>query len=200
MDLSFLRQEVVFGLNKIYLGLPKFGFYPRYMVVVNDKVIEQSADVLRDMTAIKFVPDRKKHFLPKDAFTYHIKSKGLEKPFYRDISLGVEEGHTVTYAALQIAYYMGFDEVVIIGLDHRYQYQGAPNETLKLIGPDPNHFSQDYFRDQVWDAPNLAEAERYFAIAKEVYETDGRRILDATPCGVCDVFPKEDYRAVFALS
>lgn len=42
MNLSFLKYETVIGLNKIYLGFNRFCFYPRYLVMVNKKVIEQS--------------------------------------------------------------------------------------------------------------------------------------------------------------
>jgi len=69
MDLEFLRHEIVFGLNKIHLGLEKFGFYPRYLVAVNHKVIAQSAETFRRMTAIKFISELGADLLPQDAYT-----------------------------------------------------------------------------------------------------------------------------------
>ena len=54
---------------------------------------------------------------------------------------GVQEGYTVTYAALQIIFYLGFKEVVIIGMDHRFTYEGEPNEERLLTERDTNHFS-----------------------------------------------------------
>lgn len=199
MDLSFLAGQIVFGLNKIHLGLERFGFYPRYLVAVNDKVIEQSALALRGLSAIKFVTERAATILPPDAYTYHIRTSGLEGRFYPDITQGVREGHTVTHAALQIAYFMGFTEVVIIGMDHRFTAHGQPNEAQFLNGPDPNHFSPAYFGNQTWDLPNLAESEVSYRAALAAYSADKRRIIDATPGGACQVFPKADYRDVFGL-
>jgi hypothetical protein len=199
MDLRFLRRETVIGLNKIHLGLPRFGFYPRYLVAVNDKVLAQAAPALREMTALKFVSDRAADLLPEDALTYHIRTTGLTGRFYADIAEGVREGHTVTHAALQIAHYMGFAEVVIIGMDHRFAVSGPPNAPLRMEGPDPNHFSPDYFGGQAWDAPNLRESEISYRAARDAYEAEGRRIVDATLEGACNVFPKADHRAVFGL-
>ena len=199
MDLGFLRHEIVFGLNKIHLGLTRFGFYPRYLVAVNDLVIKQSLDAFREMTCIKFLSDRAGAALPQDAWTYHVHTTGVTERFHRDITQGVREGHTVTHAALQIAYYMGFTDVVIIGMDHRFEAEGAPNQVLHMEGPDPNHFSPDYFGGHSWEAPNLKESEISYQAAQDIYEAENRRIIDATLGGDCPIFPKSDYRNVFQV-
>lgn len=200
MDLAPLRREVVFGLNKLHLGLERFGFYPRYLAAVNDKVIAQSADALRAMTCVKFISDRSAHLLPAGPLTCHLHSTAITTPFCHDIAISVREGHTVTFVALQIARYMGAAEVVIVGLDHRFAVSGPPNAALHMAGPDPNHFSPAYFGGKDWDAPDLAGSEDAFRIARAVYEAEGRRILDATPGGACPVFEKVDARAVFGAN
>lgn len=198
MDLRPLRRETVIGLNKIYLGIHRFRFYPRYLVAVNRLVIEQAAAELRRLNCVKFISSRGSHALPEDALTYHINTRKVPCRFCRDITQGVKEGHTVTYAALQIAYYMGFAEVVIIGLDHRFQYHGEPNEEHRLDGADPNHFCPEYFGGgQSWQNPDLKSSEESFRIAREVFEADGRRIVDATLNGACNVFEKGHYQTLF---
>lgn len=200
MDLRFLRREVTIGLNKIYLGLNRFGFYPRYYVAVNDKVVFQAAQEIRRLNCVKFISQRNRRLVPEDALTYHINTDSPSARFCPDITQGVHEGWTVTYAALQIAYYLGFNEVVLVGLDHRYEYIGKPNESCRLEGPDPNHFTPDYFGGgQTWDNPDLAHSEESYSIARTAYEQDGRRILDATLEGACTVFEKMDYRELFGV-
>lgn len=198
-DLSFLNNEIVIGLNKIHLGLWRFGFYPRYLVAVNDKVISQDAAALSAMTCVKFVSDRSADLLPADPLTYHIRTHKLEERFYHDITEGVREGHTVTHAALQIARYMGAAEVVILGMDHRYQTTQTPNAEGFLRGPDPNHFDPSYFGDKYWDAPNLIENERSYTVSRAMFEAEGRHIVDATLGGACQIFEKRDWRDVFEL-
>jgi hypothetical protein len=197
MDLRFLRRSVCIGLNKIYLGFKQFGFYPKYYVAVNDKVIDQSAAEIKSLNCIKFISQRQAHLIPESAFTYHIETSNPSERFCKDISFGVHEGWTVTFAALQVAYYLGFKEVVIIGMDHRYIYHGAPNKTQMLLGDDPNHFVPTYFGGQQWDNPDLDRSEESYRLARQVFEADGRRIIDATLNGACTVFDKQAYTQIF---
>jgi Protein of unknown function DUF115 len=192
MDLSGLRRELTIGLNKIFLGLDRFGFYPRYYVAVNETVLRQSADRIRALNCVKFLAARAAEAgLAEDGLTYLVRSTGDVPRFSRDLDQGLHEGWTVTYAALQVAWHLGFSEVVLIGLDHRYAFEGQPNESRVLAGPDSNHFDPGYFgHGQRWDNPDLARSEESFRIARQVFEGDGRRILDATPDGACTVFPK----------
>lgn len=201
MDLSFLKKETVIGMNKIFLGFKKYRFYPSYYVAVNKKVLEQSAQEIKNLNCIKFIGKRAASIIPENALTYHIETQGIITRFGHDIALGVHEGWTVTYAALQIAFYLGFHEVVIIGMDHRFNYQGKPNEENILHGPDPNHFSPDYFGGgQRWDNPDLQKSEESYRIACIEFEKAGRKIIDATVGGACQIFEKQDYRKIFKLA
>ncbi|WP_300317352.1 6-hydroxymethylpterin diphosphokinase MptE-like protein [Accumulibacter sp.] len=201
MDLSFLRRETAIGLNKIYLGIKKFGFYPRYLVAVNDRVVAQAADDLKAMNCVKFISQRNARIVPENALTYHINTLNPPARFCRDIAQGVHEGWTVSYVAMQIAFYLGFQEVIIIGMDHRYEYTGRPNDPSHLIGADPNHFSPDYFGGgQTWDNPDLRHSEESYRIARAEFEKAGRQIIDATVDGACDVFEKADYRRLFGVA
>jgi hypothetical protein len=200
MELGFLRGRIVIGLNKIHLGVDRFGFEPDYLVAVNPRVVEQSHAEIAALRATRFIGSRAARFLPEDERTFHVQALRPPVQFSDDICTGVREGGTVTHAALQIAFYMGFSEVVIIGMDHRFSFQGAPHEARLMEGPDPNHFSPEYFRGQVWDNPDLARSEQSYAAARRVFEAAGRRILDATLDGACEVFEKVSYRAFFGLA
>ena len=199
MDLSFLRHEHVIGLNKIYLGMRRFGFYPRYFVAINPKVLAQGAAQIRAMSCVKFLGSHATAAgLSEDSLTYLLNTNEPPERFSRDLARGLHEGWTVTYAALQVAWYLGFQEVVLIGLDHRYQFTGQPNAAQVIDGPDPNHFSEAYFGGgQAWDTPDLAQSEESYRIAREVFAASGRRIVDATLGGACTVFDKAHYQDHF---
>jgi hypothetical protein len=211
MDLSFLRRENTIGLNKIYLGIKRFNFYPRYYVAVNPVVIEQSVAQIKSLNAVKFLGQAaaKGHF-KEDALTYLVPTRAYRRDsqgicrsvFCDDIAVdGLYEGWTVTFAALQIAYYLGFSEVVLIGLDHRFDFKGESNERQLLKGQDINHFDPNYFGGgQAWDTPDLENSEASYRVAREFYEARGRNITDATVNGACHVFQKADYRSLFGLT
>lgn len=202
MELGFLKREHVIGLNKIHLGIARFGFYPRYLVAVNPKVVRQSFDAIRALNCVKFIGGRaaRETGMSEDALTHIVDTDNPPGRFSTDLALGMHEGWTVTHAALQVAFHLGFVEVVLIGLDHRYDFHGAPNAEAVLDGPDPNHFSPGYFgHGQAWDHPDLERSEASYREARAHFERAGRRILDATMEGACPVFDKTDYRAHFAV-
>ena len=173
-DFSLIRNEVSMGLNKIFLGFRRFRFYPRYYVAINRRVIDQSADQISQLNCVRFLKDMgSANPLPESALTYLLPSRPEER-FHSDICDGFFEGYTVTFAALQLAFFMGFATVVIVGMDHRYSFEGSPNEPRELKGPDPNHFDPGYFSGHTWDNPDLANSERFYAMARAAFEADGR--------------------------
>jgi hypothetical protein len=118
--------------------------------------------------------------------------------FSKDPARRIWEGSTVTYVAMQLAYYMGFKQVILIGVDHFFVTQGEPNKEVVSPGDDPNHFAPDYFgKGFRWQLADLENAEKAYRLAQECFEQDGREILDATVGGKLQVFPKVDYRTLF---
>jgi len=200
-DFSLIKNEICIGLNKIYMGFKTFKFYPKYYVAVNEKVLRQSELKIKGITSVKFLSNRCPELFSSNSLTNIIETQKPHERFCKDISLGLEEGWTVTYAALQIAYFLGFKQVIIVGMDHRFEYQGKPNEAKILHGKDPNHFCSDYFGGgQTWDNPDLEHSEESYLIAKAIFENDGREILDATVNGACNIFNKTTLEAVFSAN
>ena len=91
---------------------------------------------------------------------------------------------------MQIAYYMGFKNVYLIGVDHNFKTTGAPNEKQFLKGNDVNHFDPNYFGNKEWHLPDLQGSEISYHLAKFFYERNGRRIYDATIDGKLQIFQK----------
>ncbi len=99
---------------------------------------------------------------------------------------------------MQLAYYMGFETVILIGIDHYYTAAGKPHAEVVSQGEDPNHFHPDYFGPGVkWHLPDLAGSERFYKIAYAYFWVNGRQIIDATVGGRCAVFPKGGYQELF---
>ena len=198
-NFDLIKDKICFGLNKIFLGFKKFDFYPKYYVAVNEKVLRQSSENIKELNCVKFLSNRADDIFTENALTYILNTKAPKERFSSAIHAGLEEGWTVTYAALQVAFYMGFSKVVIVGMDHSFVYQGKPNEASVLQGEDPNHFCGDYFGGgQSWDNPDLLRSEESYSIARDMFEKNGREILDATVGGVCNIFKKTTLEAEFA--
>lgn len=173
------------------LSLPTFGtnrfrlFHPTFYVCVNPLVIEQNKREIADRIHHSIMFVRSGMGLPG----YQLQ-KSIQAPFSYNPLEWINEGYTVTYVCLQLAYWMGFTTVYLVGVDHRYTFDGAPNETKVMQGDDPNHYDPDYFKGQKWQNPDLANSEKYYKIARSVFEADGRRIVNLTPNSALDVFER----------
>lgn len=198
-DLTRLRGEFTFGLNRIYLLFPELGFPTTYFVSINDLVVRQCADEIRALPIPKFLSWRARKFIrPTDDTIFLYTPLALAPRFARDVRGPVWEGATVTTVALQIAFHMGFDEVILIGVDHNFVSKGPAHKEVVSEGDDPNHFRPDYFgKGFVWNLPDLELSELGYRLARQAYESAGRRVLDATIGGKLTVFPKVNYDDLF---
>jgi 6-hydroxymethylpterin diphosphokinase MptE-like protein len=198
-DLTKLKGEFTFGLNRIYLMFPELGFPTTYLVSINDLVIEQCAEEIAALPIPKFIAWRSsRHFrrIPADMMFLYTTYTGPQ--FGYDMTRRVWEGATVTNVALQLAFYIGFEKVILIGVDHNFASKGEANKTVVSTGDDPNHFSANYFgRGFRWQLPDLDTSEIGYGLAREAYRKAGREVLDATVGGKLTVFPKVDYSSLF---
>ena len=202
-DLSKLRNEFTFGMNRIYLMFPELGFNTSCLVSINDLVIEQCAQEMAALRLPRFFAWRSRsHFAPLDLSLENIPTflyTSYTGPgFSQDVTGRVWEGATVTNVALQLAFHMGFAQVILIGVDHNFASKGEANKTVVSEGDDPNHFSPNYFSKGFrWQLPDLETSEIGYAMARKAYEQAGRQVLDATVGGKLNIFPKVDYDTLF---
>jgi hypothetical protein len=189
-DLTLLRDEYTFGLNRIYLMFDELGFETTFHVVVNRYMVEQCVDDFRKINAPLFTTMPNRAFLDGAANTAYLYDV-VGPWFARDPRRGVCQGSTVTYVAMQLAYYMGFSEVVLVGVDHRFAVSGAPHQLVESTGPDTSHFDPRYFpKGFKWQLPDLENSEVAYRLARKAFEDDRRRIVDATVGGALTIFPK----------
>ena len=203
MDLSCLRGVHTFSMNRAYLLYEQWGFTPSYYVCINELVIEQFAEDIAKLPQPKFL-----NYNRRQLFTDAMKDESLmflrlglhlNDQFSGEVTDAISSGGTVTFACLQMAYFMGFSEVILIGLDHNFVEKGVPSTTeVRSSEKDESHCHPDYFpKGSKWELPDLYRSELAYALARQAFETDGRRVLDATVGGKCNVFPKVDFREQF---
>ncbi len=198
-DLTKLKEEVTFGLNRIYLMFPELGFGTTYFVSVNDLVIEQCTADIVALPMPKFLSWRSHRFFPRGSIPSTFLYTTYDNPaFARDVRHRVWESATVTYVALQLAFHMGFDQVILVGVDHNSNVPGKANSTVVSRGDDPNHFHPGYFgKGFRWQLPDFETSEIGYRLARQAYEADGRQILDATIGGKLTIFKKVEYHSLF---
>lgn len=185
IPLHFLRKYPTFGTNNIFL---KRELTVNYYVVTNVNVIIQSREeILKYPANYKFTKDRELPFI-----WYNL----INKPrFSKDPTKGIHEGFTVTHVCLQLAYWIGFTTVLIVGLDHKYHDVGEPNKRARKKVEDTDHFTKDYFPPgTVWNYPDLKQSRTSYRAAQKEYLETGRQIINVSTFSECDVFPKVNWQ------
>lgn len=197
-DLTLLKNEYTIGLNRIYLNFDKMNFQPTFYCAVNPNVIRQFGHEIDQLHSIKFLRHETRRYITNHWNCFFMESYGVHD-FNRDISdFKWCEGWTVTYCAMQVAYYLGFNDVYLVGVDHRFVNVGTPNKLNVAQGDDPNHFHPSYFGKGIkWDYPDLERSETSYKVARKQYDENGRSLFDATIGGNLNVFPKVDYMDLF---
>lgn len=182
------------GMNKINLIFSHVDWRPTFIVCLNRHVMEQNQDFFANTDIPVFQCWQNRWFIKAENRSDGRYFLNLNSgKFSNDISVGVGIGGTVTYTALQFAYYMGANPVILFGVDHSFPSKGPPNKLIVSRDADANHFDKNYFGKGIkWNLPDLVESERAYLRAKSAFEADGRVVYDATINGKLKIFPKID--------
>lgn len=106
-DLEPLHRRIVMGLNRSFLLFPD----THYNCTMDHRLFELFPGPLRKTRYLLTLEDR--------PWGIPIKLLGAEG-FSLDLEKGIYSGYTVSYFALQVAVYMGFSEIVYLGLDLKH--------------------------------------------------------------------------------
>jgi len=213
-DLGKLEGEYSFGVNSIFYKYYDQGFRPTFYVVEDTNVMEDRHEEIDAFDCeYRFFPKNyrkyikshrdKTYFFNMNEGFYIPESPNFEKPrFSRDASRRVYCGQSVTIINLQLAYYLGFSTVYLIGMDFTYKIPDSVikegHSTLLSTEDDVNHFHPDYFgAGKRWNDPKLHNVRKSYQLAKLIYEFDGRNVYNATVGGELDIFERRDYDSLF---
>lgn len=190
-DMSLLRDEYTFGLNRISLAFDRIGYETSCLVCVNPHVLRQSGMELSQFVGPKFFSVAgAKHMRDADGEITYVRPT-VRPEFSTFPPNGMWEGATVTFVALQLAYWMGFRRVVLVGVDHNFSTTGPAHQLVTSRGADADHFDPRYFgAGYEWQLPDLVTSEIAYRAAQSAYERAGREVLDATVGGKLQVFEK----------
>ena len=209
LDLTLLRGEITFGVNAIYTNYRQMGFYPTYYVIEDYLVAEDRAAEINayDKSRVKFFGNYLRYCLQPDPSTIllNVLLDYREYPdfphFSRNALRKVWVGGTVSYLCMQLAYFMGFSEVYLVGFDHSYSVPKdatRQNVVITSHSDDVNHFNPSYFGEgKRWHDPRVDRMTKAYVRAAEVFGNDGRVIKNATAGGMLEVFERVDYRVLF---
>lgn len=225
-NLSLLRDETVFACNAVHLLFDRIDWRPAYYTCVDSQVLPDRAP---DIEAMLTAHPEMTAFFPAEVQAHggdrrRMKGRSLIQPgpnryffneepgtfddlpdsmFSLDASVRVVQPHTVAITMLQLAAYMGFSEIVLVGCDMRYtvpetarrEDENAADDPrlVSLRDDDPNHFDARYFgAGRKWHMPNTALMREHYEIARQALAKKGVTVLNATAGGNLEVFKRID--------
>lgn len=214
IDMNLLKEEITFGVNGIFYKYDESGFKPTFYAVEDNHVVADNLERIKGIDyATKFFPARYLDVLPDDGhsiflitdmgFYWNTHQYYCKPRFSKECDKVIYCGQTVTYLNLQLAYYMGFKEVYLIGMDFSYAVPPKDEMQVNTIvsgGDDPNHFHPEYFgKGKKWHDPKLDNCKMVYEYARKVYEEDGRKIYNATVGGRLEVFERVEFTGLFPV-
>ena len=201
-DVRLLEGEITFGVNSCFRLFDRTDWRPDYYAITDSKVFE---DLYAEIAAVPlrtlFVIDRtdarynceKKYVLPANPRGLSWRFTRLPDRFPRlfpwtffsgHIDRSVYLGRTVIYSLLQVAAYMGFSEIYLLGVDCDYTGKKTHADAL----------SYKTGKWQNFDGRNLEQTGqdmiRSFEVANQYARRHGFHIYNATRGGRLEVFPR----------
>ena len=190
-NLRLLGDTDVFIANYAFLDQELLN-YAKYLSVVNYLVAEQGSHKINQLSDVtKLFPYWLSYCLNEDENTYYFNSIGRLE-FSKDIHKNVSWRSTVSFFQMQIAYWLGYQKVLLIGFDHDYDQNASTVEgdIIQSDDDDINHFDRRYFKGKKWQAADIKNMEATYLLAKQAFEEDGREIINCTVGGKLEVFKR----------
>ncbi len=199
-----------FAVNGIFYAAERFPDPITYYVVEDTSVFRENTQAIKDFeTEFKLFPTDYRGAFSDDEVTDRIGFFRMNGGFYgRDTGtvchprFSVDAGQrlfcgqSVTIINLQLAFWMGFSRVVLVGMDFSYTIPDDVERKGDLItsrSDDVNHFHPDYFgKGKSWKDPKLDRVLVNYRLAGEMFEAAGREIVNSTIGGNLDVFRRMD--------
>lgn len=207
-DLDLIAGEFSFASNGIYHLFEDTSWRPSHYIAVDRYFIESEANmlaninlpcVLVDLFAEKYLPKKSERVV---FVNLHMDFFSLKKYTTTNISfsdrphLRIAGGYTVTYAAMQLALFMGFTDIILLGIDHNYAREVTSQNRIVQRGNNEDHFFKD---DHAKGCLYYEGVEYAYELAKEKAREKGVRIVNATRGGDLDIFERLSLEEVLGL-
>ena len=188
-DLNLIRNEFSFGMNSIVL---QDNWHPTYYGIQDIHVYEKMKEQIHNYT--KEIPT----FMTKDIFisgrddfanreniivmpvygSDHLVNPESDRfEFSEDCYIQIHDGYSITISLIQLAYYMGFREIYLLGADTNYDKNGS------------QHFI-DFEVDDKYIFKSKDRNIRMYEKVKSFADQNGLKIYNATRGGMLEVFPR----------
>lgn len=201
-DLEKLNDEVTFASHGIYYLFHQTSWRPTYYCAQDSKYInEKYGEIKSECGDIQcffgLVSGWQYPRISKKAGCVNLDVSPFENElpkFSEDLVQCAYEGFTVTYFIIQLAIYMGFREIYLLGVDHNYSITMNADGTIKVDKTAEDHF---YKQDTLSNVPQTDKSTMAYCAARNYADQHNIKIYNATRGGKLDAFERVDFDHLF---
>ena len=172
-DLENLKGEITFGSNRIFEIFPKTTWRPTYYVNQDFKLIDKFQEEIKNVDCSHaFLPiDTLPLFGEREDFSYFVLRHKDFYPGDADFSTHINrflgQGFTVTYGAIQLAFYMGFKDVYLVGIDHNYSISLNEKGVPVMKDDVKDYFEGSKASNKGLNLPRIVESTMAYMTARK---------------------------------
>lgn len=212
-DLDKLKGEFTISMNSIVNIYDKTDYRPDIYMIQDKTVIEKIKDKINfdDRTFVgvgnmgafcrscitkrevkKICNNKLPHiyYLDTAASWYHINFKHSKfcPKFSSKCEKRIYDGCSVTYSAIQLAFYMGFSNIYLVGCDCNY------SGSVRHIG--------EYDKETVFDKADQIQQKmmKSYEVALDYANNNDIRLFNATRGGMLEIVPRKDLDSILKNS
>ena len=203
-DLEMIKKSggYCFATNRIFLIFDQTDWRPDFYVAVDGAIVGDKTNTIEKIFKenIKyyfFAPDVFDH-LPRDlkekdnVIRFHKKRNNVIRSvdeFSPDPLEYLVDGYTATYPSIQLAYYLGFERIVVLGVDCNYSNIINADGSISKTSKKQQYFSKDY-DSATTNAGNVVGMIEAYECARKFLETHGVKCINGTRGGELKVFER----------
>ena len=188
-DLIAIKNEYTFGMNSLALmedwlptfyGIQDMNVYEKMPVKVKGMSSKRPVFITKSIYKAGhdvFSKNNNVYLMPVYCSDHLINPESDRFEFSTDCFLKVYDGFSITISLIQIAYYMGFREIYLIGADCNYTQNGQ------------NHFIEYGLKDPYAHKATNRNIRTYEKV-KEFADNNDLKVFNATRGGMLEVFPR----------
>lgn len=194
LNTLYMHHESCFAVNYIIKTFDKTAWRPDFFVSEDVNFLsEKTIDWNKLEIPYLFVADTNEEFWSNEyndnIFRYHLVYERCVNKFPKfseDFSRKSYMGCSVIYSCIQLAAYMGYEEIILLGVDFSY----ADNQDSIY-----RHFYKEKNLNSIGYTKEVTNA---FISAKKYADKKGIKILNATRGGKLEIFKRVDFNSLFA--
>lgn len=199
-DLDMIKDEDCFAANLIYKVFDRTKWRPKYYVLI-DRYADTGDSLDNIDLPYLFIGDyywKHRGMVNKNAICIHAdRAIGKEETkFSEDVDKVVYGNYTVTHVMIQLAVYLGYKEIYLLGMDHSYALTYDENgKVIKDKSVKSHVFEDNNPNDVIADIEGMNKA---YIVCRNYANKNGIKIYNVTRGGKLEWFERKKLEEVLS--